>query len=199
MSEKTKITATMVKGLRDETGASIMDCRHALLEAAGDIKKAKELLRAKGKERAVKKSDRETGQGTIAAYIHSNKQVGAMIELVCETDFVAKNTEFQELAYDISMHVAAMDPKYLSIDNVSEEEKEKFEHIIREELVSENKPEEIVEKIVSGKIKKHFEELSLLNQAFIKDGDVSVDDLIKEKIAKIGENIQIKNFVRFKI
>jgi len=150
MSEKTKISAGIVKELRDETGASIMDCRNALEEASGDMQKAKDFLRAKGKERAEKKSDRETGQGIVAAYIHSNKQVGAMVELVCETDFVAKNSEFQDLAYDIAMHIAAMNPKYLSIDDASGKEKEEFEHVTREELSSENKPEEIIEKIVSG-------------------------------------------------
>jgi len=199
MSKDKKISASLVKDLRDKTGASIMECRAALEKSNGDIEKAIVYLRQKGKEKATKKSTRATGEGIVAAYIHSNKKIGAMVELRSETDFVAKNSEFQELAYDLAMHVAAMSPQYLSFEQVSEKDKEEYEHLVREELASEKKPAEIVEKIVEGKIKKHFEGLSLLSQAFIKDQDMTVSDLIKEKISKIGENIQIGNFTRFEV
>jgi elongation factor Ts len=199
MSKDRKINASLVKDLRDKTGASIMECKSALEKSDGDIEKAIVYLRQKGKEKAGKKSTRATGEGIVAAYIHSNKRIGAMIELRSETDFVAKNSEFQELAYDLAMHIAAMSPKYLSFEQVSAKEREEFEHLVREELASEKKPAEIVEKIVEGKIKKHFEALSLLSQSFIKDQDMTVSDLIKEKISKIGENIQIGNFTRFEV
>jgi elongation factor Ts len=199
MPKKNKINASLVKDLRDKTGASIMECKAALEKSDGEIEKATVYLRQKGKEKAGKKSTRATGEGIVAAYIHSNKRIGAMIELRSETDFVAKNSEFQELAYDLAMHIAAMSPKYLSFEQVSVKDKEEFEHLVREELAGEKKPAEIIEKIVEGKIKKHFEELSLLSQAFIKDQEMTVSDLIKEKISKIGENIQIGNFTRFEV
>jgi len=199
MSKDKKIDASLVKDLRDKTGASIMECKAALEKAAGDIEKAIVYLRQKGKEKAVKKSTRATGEGIVAAYIHSNKKIGAMVELRSETDFVAKNAEFQELAYDLAMHIAAMSPKFLSFDQVGEKEKDEYEHLVREELANEKKPAEIIEKIVEGKIKKHFEELSLLSQAFIKNQDMTISDLIKEKISKIGENIQVGNFTRFEV
>jgi elongation factor Ts len=194
-----KISAELVKKLREKTGASIMECRNALVEAEGDLEKAVENLRKRGKEKAAKKADRATAEGVVVSYIHSNKKIGAMIELLCETDFVAKNSEFQELAHDLAMHVAATDPKYLSFEKASEKEKAEYEKFAREEFASENKPAEILEKMVSGKVKKHFDEISLLSQPFVKNPDVSVEDLIKEKIAKIGENIQVGNFVRFEI
>jgi elongation factor Ts len=199
MKDKKNISASLVKDLRDKTGASIMECRDALEKSGGDMEKATAHLRQKGKEKAGKKADRATGEGVVSAYVHSNKKIGALVELRCETDFVAKNSEFQELAYDLAMHIAAMNPKYLSFDNVDEKDKNEYEHLVREELAGENKPDDIVEKIVDGKVKKHFEEMSLLSQAFIKDQDVVVADLVKEKIAKIGENIQIGNFERFEI
>lgn len=194
-----KIAAELVKDLREKTGASIMECRNALVEAEGNLEKASENLRKRGKEKAAKKADRATSEGVIASYIHNNKKIGAMVEILCETDFVAKNSEFRDLAYDLAMHIAAMDPKYVSIERVSKAEKKEQEDFVRESLADEKKPAEIVEKIISGKIKKHFEEISLLSQPFVKNPDMKVEDLIKEKIAKIGENIQIGNFVRFEI
>jgi elongation factor Ts len=194
-----KISAELVKELREKTGASIIECRNALVEAKGDLEKAVENLRKRGKERAAKKADRTTAEGVVVSYIHSNKKIGAMVELLCETDFVAKNSEFQELAYDLAMHIAALDPKYISSENVDEKDKQEYEKFAREEFANENKPAEILEKMVSGKVKKHFDEISLLSQSFVKNPDVSVEDLVKEKIAKIGENIQIGNFVRFEI
>ena len=194
-----KISAELVKELREKSGASIMECRNALVEAQGDLKDAVENLRKRGKEKAAKKADRATAEGVVVSYIHSNKKIGAMVELLCETDFVAKNSEFQELAYDLAMHIAALDPKYLSSQDIDEKENAEYEKFVRDEFASEKKSPEILEKMVSGKVKKHFGEISLLSQPFVKNPDVSVEDLIKEKIAKIGENIQIGNFVRFEI
>jgi len=162
-----KISVAQVKELRELAGASVIDCREALIQSEGNIAKAFDYLRKRGKEKAQKKSNRETREGVIASYIHSNKKIGALIELRCETDFVAKNSEFQELAYDIAMHVAAMSPKYLAIADAPEEEKS--------------------------------EEICLLSQAFIKDPNLTVADLIQEKISKIGENILIERFARFEI
>jgi elongation factor Ts len=194
-----KISAGLVKELREKTGASIMECRNALVEAEGGLEKATENLRKRGKEKAAKKADRATAEGVITSYIHSNKKIGAMVELLCETDFVAKNSEFQALAYDLAMHIAATNPKYLSFENVEEKKKSEYEKFTREEFATEKKPAEILEKMVSGKVKKHFDEISLLSQPFVKNPDTTVEDLIKEKIAKIGENIQVGNFVRFEI
>lgn len=168
MTNKVKISAAEVKNLRKKTGASVMECRRALAQCGGNFEKAVDYLRKRGSEEALKKAERETSEGVIAAYIHSDKKIGAMVELLCETDFVARNSEFQELAHDLAMHIAAMDPKYLS-------------------------PEEVSEKSgVEG-------EIPLLTQPFIKNQDITIDDLVKEKITKLGENIQIRNFVRFKI
>lgn len=194
-----KILAAEVKKLREMTGASVIECREALEKASGNFREAREYLRKKGKEKAGKKSERETKEGVVAAYIHSNKKIGAMVELRCETDFVAKNSEFQDLAYDIAMQVAALGPRYLAFSEVPEEDKSEYEHLVREELAQENKPQEVIEKIVDGKIKKHFEELALLDQAFVKNPEITIDDLIKEKISKVGENIQIGEFTRFEI
>jgi elongation factor Ts len=201
-----KISAELVKELREKTGASIMECRNALVESGGDLEKAMDNLRKRGKEKAAKKADRATAEGVIVSYIHGNKKIAAMVELLCETDFVAKNAEFQELAYDLAMHIAALDPKYISSENIDEKEKLEYEKFAREEFASEpaspagkNKPADLIEKIVMGKAKKHFDEISLLSQSFVKNPDTTVEDLIKEKIAKIGENIQVGNFVRFEI
>ena len=206
-----KITAQLVKDLRGKTGASIMECRNALAQSKGDLEKAIEYLRRSGKERAAKKADRTTAEGVIASYIHSNRKIGAMIEVFCETDFVAKNAEFQELAHDLAMHIAAANPKYLSLEKIDPKDKKDFEKFVREELASEparnaahnaaggKKPADIIEKIVEGKVKKHFEEISFLAQPFVKNPDMTVEDLIKEKISKIGENIQVGNFARFEI
>lgn len=147
----------------------------------------------------MKKAARVTAEGVVAGYIHSNKKVGALVELRSETDFVAKNKEFQDLAYDLAMHVAAMAPQYLSFSDVSQKEKEEYEHFVREELALTKKPADVVEKIIEGKLKKHFEEMSLMSQSFVKNPQMTIDELIKEKILKMGENIQIENFVRFEI
>ncbi len=194
-----KVTADQVKKLRELTGASVMECREALEEAQGEIEKAQEFLRQKGKEKAQKKAQKETKEGIVAAYIHSNKKVGSLIEIRCETDFVAKNSDFQELAHDIAMHVAAMSPWYISLDDVPEKEKEEYAALVRRKLSQEQKPAEIIEKIVTGKTAKYFSEQCLMSQKFIKNPDITVEDLIKEKISKMGENIKVEKMVRFKI
>lgn len=201
-----KISAEEVKKLRAQTGASVMECRNALVETKGDLKKATNILRKRGKEKAGKVAERATAEGVIASYIHGNLKIGAMVEVLCETDFVAKNSEFRELAHDLAMHVAASNPKYLSADKVDTKEKSEYEKFAREEFTAKSvspagkkKPAEILEKMVAGKIKKHFDEISLLSQYFVKNPEITVEDLIKEKIAKIGENIQVGNFVRFEV
>ena len=194
-----KIPTDRIKELREQSGAGIMECRNALIEAEGELEKAAEYLRKRGKERAAKRADRATGEGVVASYIHANQKIGSLVEVYCETDFVAKNSEFQELAYDLAMQVAATAPSYVSLEKADEKEKREYEHMVREELALESKPVEIIEKIVGGKVKKHFEEISLLSQPFVKNPDMTVDDLLKEKIAKIGENIRIGKFVRFEI
>ncbi|HBB37054.1 MAG: Elongation factor Ts [Candidatus Moranbacteria bacterium GW2011_GWC1_45_18] len=194
-----KISADKVKNLRELTGASVMECRNALENSKGDIEMAREYLRKIGKEKAQKKSGRETKEGLVSAYIHSNKKIGSLIEIRCETDFAAKNSEIQELAHDLAMHVAAMDPKYVSLDDVSPQEKKEYEILAKNELAGEKKPAAVIEKIISGKTAKHFSEQCLLSQKFIKNPDIVVEDLIKEKISKIGENIKIERIVRFEI
>ncbi|MFA5925475.1 MAG: translation elongation factor Ts [Parcubacteria group bacterium] len=199
MTDKKNISAEDVKKLREQTGASIMECKKALEKSGGNLEEAIKYLRQSGKEKAGKKSERQTGEGVIASYIHSNKKVGSMVELRCETDFVAKNSEFQELAYDIAMHVAAMAPRYVSIKKIEKNDLDEYEKIVREEVSGEKKPADIIEKIVEGKIKKHFAEISLMSQPFVKNNEMTIEDLIKEKIAKIGENIQIGRIERFEI
>lgn len=199
MTTKENISADHVRKLRDRTGASVMECKKALEKSAGDVEQAIECLKKSGKEKAGKKAERATSEGVVAAYIHSNKKIGAMVELRSETDFVAKNSEFQELAYDIAMHVAAMAPQYVSFAQISEKEKAEYENMVKEEVALQNKPANIAEKIIEGKVKKHFDEMSLLEQNFVKNPEVTVGDLIKEKIAKIGENIQVESMERFEI
>ncbi len=199
MRDQTKISAAAVKKLREETGVSIMECKEALEQALGDMEKAKLRLKSSCREKAAKKSAREAGEGVVTSYIHSNKKIGSLVEVRCETDFVAKNSEFQELAYDLAMHIAALDPRYISTDLVPERDRKEYESIVREELDQEKKPADIVEKIVEGKIRKHFEEISLLSQPFVKNPEIIVADLIKEKISKVGENIKVEKFSRFEI
>jgi elongation factor Ts len=188
-----------IKKIREITGAGMVDVKKAIDEADGDEKKAVEILRKKGQSKAVKKMDREAKEGIIASYIHSNKKIGSMIKLYCETDFVARNEEFQQLAADIAMHISAADPKVLSADEVSGDLIEREKSIWREQLLSEGKPEEMLEKIMEGKEKKFREESALLTQSFIKEPELTIQDLINEKIGKIGENIQIGEFARFEL
>jgi len=185
-----------IKKLRELTGAGIMDVKKALQEADGNEEKAREILRKKGQEKAAKKSDRIAGEGVIASYIHSNRRVGAMVKLLCETDFVARNDEFQALAYDIAMHVAAMDPQYVKPEDVPVKIIGKEREIWTAQLEGQKKPKEIMEKILEGKEKKFREEISLMTQAYVKNPDITVGELIAEAIAKIGENIQVGEFSR---
>jgi elongation factor Ts len=189
-----------VAKLRQQTGCGINDCRNALEEAGGDIEKAIDILRKKGELKAAKKTaERETKEGIVYAYIHPNKKVGAMIELDCETDFVARNEEFQQLAKDLAMQIAATNPLYLKPEDVPEEVLNKEKEIYKEQLLAELKSADIMDKIVEGKLAKYYEEVCLLNQPFIKDEDKTIEQLIQEAIAKTGEKIEIDNFARFQV
>lgn len=191
------MTLEQVKELRERTGAGVVDAKKALEEADGDMEKATRLLRERGQAKALKKTDREAREGVVAQYLHSNRKVAAMVKLLCETDFVARTDEFQELARDIAMHVAALDPKYLSPEDVSEESVAKEREFWVKELVEQGKPEQLHAKILEGKEKKFREELALLTQPFVKDPERTVGALVSEKVAKIGENIRIGGFVRY--
>lgn len=188
-----------IKTIREKTGAGIVDVKKALEESNGNEEKAIEILRKKGIAKAVKKSERSAKEGIVFAYIHSNDKVGAMIKLYCETDFVARNSDFRELAKDVAMHVAAMNPKFLKSEDVSSDIIEKEKEIWTEQLKKEGKPEAMLEKIMSGKEKKLRDELALLSQPFVKNPDITVGDLLAEKIGVIGENIQIGEFVRYEL
>ena len=191
------ITTEDIKKLRDETGVSVMQVKQAREEADGDQEKARIILRKKSGAIADKKADRELGSGVVQSYIHGNGSVGAMVELLCETDFVAKNEEFQKLAYELAMQVAATKPEYLSMDDIDEKAKEKAKEVFIKEI--EDKPKELQEKILSGKLDSYFQEKVLLSQPYIKDTDRTVDDLVKEATQKFGENTAIGRFVCFTI
>ncbi|SFJ22913.1 translation elongation factor Ts [Thermoflavimicrobium dichotomicum] len=193
------ITAAMVKELREKTGAGMMDCKKALVETNGDMEKAIEYLREKGMASAAKKAGRIAAEGIVESYIHAGGRIGVLVEVNCETDFVAKTDEFKRLVKDIAMQIAAMNPKYIRREDVPQEEIEKERAILREQALGEGKPEKVVEKIVEGRLNKYFEEVCLLEQAFIKDQDKTVDELVKEHIARIGENISIRRFVRYEM
>lgn len=186
-----------VKKLRDQTGISIMQCKKALEEAGGNTEKALILLQKKGAEIASKKSDRNLGAGVVSAYIHAGGSVGAMVEFLCETDFVSGNEEFKKIAYDIAMQIAATDPQYLSIDDVTPDVKEKAKEVFAREV--EGKPEEMKENILAGKIDAYFKDKVLLNQAFIKDPEKTIKDLVDGANQKFGERIEIGEFTRFSI
>ncbi len=192
-------TLEQIKNLRERTGAGIVEVKKALEEAGGDEAKAIEILRKRGKEKALKKSDRTAAEGVVASYIHSNAKVGAIVKLLCETDFVARNEEFKALAQDIAMHITASNPKYIKPEDVPQESVDKEKEIWKEQLKGEGKPEEIMVKILEGKEKKFREEISLLTQPFVKNPDQTVGELITEKIGKIGENIQVGEFSRLEL
>lgn len=191
------ISTEQVKELRDKTGISIMQCKKALEEAGGDMEKAVILLSKKSKQIAEKKSERTLGSGVVHSYVHAGGSAGAMIELLCETDFVAKNEDFQKLAYDIAMQVTATAPQFLKKEDISEEARQKAIEVFEKEL--EGKPEEMKEKILEGKISAHFKDMVLLEQDFIKDPSKTIALLIEEAIQKFGEKIEVGNFVRFSI
>ncbi len=194
-----EISAEQLKELRDRTGISIMECKKALEESGGDIEKAIEILRKKGYARAKDKMDRETGEGLVYAYIHLDGKIGVLVEVNCETDFVARNEEFRELAKNIAMQIAAANPKYISAEDIPAEEIEKEKDIIREQLKDSKKPAEIIEKIVQGKLNKYYEEVCLLEQPFIRDDKIKVQQFIASHIAKFGENIRVRRFARFEL
>lgn len=189
------ITTEQIKELRDKTGVSIMQCKKALEEAGGDMDKAVIILRKKGSDIASKKSDRTLGSGRIASYIHGNGSVGSLVELCSETDFVSKNDEFYALAHDIAMQVAATSPTYLKKEDVTEEEKKKALEVFEKEVVG--KPEEIKDKILKGKLDSYLADKILLEQPFVKDGNLKIKDLIESAIQKFGEKIEVARFVRF--
>ena len=191
------ITSSMIAELRAETGSGILDCKKALEESGGDMVKAVEYLRKRGSKVAQKKAERETREGVVHAYIHANGKAGALVEVLCETDFVARNEQFRNFVHDIAMHVAAANPLYLRPEDVPEEVIAKEKEIVKEQMAGEVKPANVIEKIVEGKINKYYEETCLLNQLFVKDDSMTVEELVKDQIAKMGENIQIKRFVRF--
>lgn len=188
-----------IKKLREQTGAGMVDIKKALEESNGDEAKAIEMLRKRGQEKASKKSERTTQEGVVVSYIHSNNRVGAIVNLLCETDFVARNEEFKKLAEDIAMHITAMNPKFIKPEDVAEEIISKEKEIWIEQLKNEGKSENLIENILAGKEKKFREELSLMTQPYVKNSDQTIDDLVKEKIGKIGENIQVGKFYRIEL
>jgi elongation factor Ts len=194
------IDPKLVVQLRERTGAGIVECKNALDEANGDIEKAIEVLRKKGEIKAAKKSaERTAKEGLVHAYVHANGKVGAMVEISCETDFVARTEEFQALVHDIAMQVAATNPLYVKPEDVSEEVVAKEKQMYLEEIQGQEKPPAVVEKILEGKLEKYFEDICLNKQPFVKDEDITIEELVNQKIAKIGEKIEIKRFVRFQI
>lgn len=193
------ITMEMVKELRERTGAGVLDCKKALSEKNGDLEKAVEYLREKGLAAAAKKAGRISAEGIIEAYIHGGGRIGVLLELNCETDFVAKTPEFKELARDISLQIAASRPEYVKKEDVPEDIIEKEKQILRTQALNEGKPEKVVDKMVEGRIEKFFKEVCLLEQPFIKDTEITVNDLIVAKIAKIGENISVRRFSRYEV
>ena len=193
------ITAAMVKQLREQTGAGMMECKKALEEANGDIEQAAIILRKKGIASAGKKSARATRQGVIGTYIHPGAQLGVMVEVNCESDFVARTEDFQELVRDIAMQIAAADPKFIRKEEVTKDFIDKEAEIYRDRARQEGKPEKMLDKIVEGRMAKFYEEVALLEQPFIKENTVTVGQLVAQKIAKVGENITIARFSRFKV
>ena len=194
-----EITSTTVKELREKTGCGMMDCKKVLVETDGDMERATELLRKKGLASAAKRGGKQTANGMVESYIHLNGRIGVIVELNCETDFVARNPEFAVLARDIAMQVAASNPQYVRRDEVPENVINSEKEILKSVALSEGKPEKVVEKMVEGRIEKYYAEVCLLDQPFIKELSKKVEDLIKEHIAKFGENIQINRFTRYQV
>jgi elongation factor Ts len=194
-----EITATMVKDLRMKTGAGVLTCKEALTATGGDMEKAIQYLREKGTSVAAKKIGRAVSEGIITSYIHTGSRIGVLLELNCETDFVARTKEFQQLSNDICMQIAAKRPLYVKKEDVPQSEIEKEKAILRVQALNEGKPEKVVDKIVEGRLLKHYSNVCLLEQEFIKDSDKTINDFIVEKIATIGENIMVRRFVRFEL
>jgi len=193
------VTPEMIKELREKTGAGIMDCKKALMEAEGDMEKALDILKQRGLAIAAKKASREAREGIIGSYIHAGGKIGVLVEVNCETDFVAKNQEFQELVKDIAMQIAWSNPPYLTREDVPEEVIEREKNIYRNQAKEAGKPEHVIEKIVEGKLEKFFSDVCLMEQPFIKDQSITIRDLVNQKIAKMGENIVVRRFVRYQV
>jgi len=191
------IDINLIKQLRDLTGAGVADVKEALEEAKGDIEKAKDVLRLKGQKSAAKRTERSASQGLVGSYVHSNGKIGVLVEVNCETDFVARTADFQELVHNIALQIAAAAPEYVKSEDVPAEIVAKEKSICAEEMAEEKKPEAIKEKIIEGKLQKFYSSVCLINQPFIKDDKKKIQDLITETIAKTGENIQVKRFIRF--
>lgn len=198
-STMTAISTELIKQLRDKTGAGMMDCKRALEETGGDMEKAIEYLRKKGAATAAKRADKAANQGVVEAYIHAGGRIGAMVELNCETDFVAKTPEFKQLAHDIAMQIAAMNPQYISRDQVDKSVIEKEIEIYKSQAVNEGKPAQIAEKIAQGRLEKYFQEVCLMEQSFIKDSGKTIKDLLDEQTGKVGEKIVIRRMKRFQL
>ena len=194
-----EITAALVKELRERTGAGMMDCKKALSATDGDLEKAIDFLREKGLAAAAKKAGRVAAEGLVEAYIHGGGRIGVLVEVNCETDFVAKTDAFKELVKDIAMHIAARNPSYLKREEVPTAELEHEQAVLAEQARNEGKPEKIIEKMVAGRIEKYYKEVCLMEQPFVKDPDKTISDLITESIAKIGENISIRRFTRYQL
>lgn len=193
------ISASLVKELRERTGAPMMDCKRALEEAGGNLEKSIDLLREKGLAKAAKKAGRVTAEGLVEAYIHGGGRIGVLIEVNCETDFVAKTDEFKELCRDLAMQVAASKPEYVSPEEVPAPVLEHEREVLRTQALNEGRPEKIIDKIVEGRLEKFYQENCLLEQPFIKDLDRAVKDIVAEKIARLGENITVRRFARFQL
>ncbi|MCM3782929.1 translation elongation factor Ts [Neobacillus mesonae] len=193
------VDAKLVKELREKTGAGMLDCKKALEEANNDVTKATEILREKGLAAAANKAGRVATEGAVQSYIHAGGRIGVLVEVNCETDFVAMTDQFKEFARDIAMHIAASNPRYVTREEVPQEELEKEKEILKAQALNEGKPEKIVEKMVEGRIGKYYEEYCLLEQSFVKNPDQTIQQLLNEKISTIGENISIRRFVRYEL
>jgi elongation factor Ts len=196
------VTAADVKALRDQTGAAMMDCKAALTESEGDVDRAIEILRVKGQASAAKRAGRGTNEGVVASYIHANDKVGAMVEVQCETDFVARNEDFKAFAYEVALHVAATSPQYVTTDEISAEEREAEKRVFEEKAREEGKPDNVVEKIVEGQLAKWGQEVALLDQSHVnaeKHDSKSIEELRQELAAKTGENVRIARFAYFRV
>ena len=194
-----QVTTDLVKELRERTGAPMMDCKRALVDSEGDVDKAIELLRKQGMATAAKKAGRHAGEGVVGSYIHAGGKIGVLLEVNCETDFVARTDDFQTLVKDVAMHVAAADPRFVHRDEVTDEVLAQEREIYRDQALASGKPENIVDRIVDGKMEKDYAENVLLEQPFIKNPDVTVEQMVAEKIGKLGENIQVRRFARFQV
>ena len=195
----TEISAAMVKELREKSGAGMMDCKKALVEAKGDLEKASEILRKKGVARAAKRAERTANEGRIEAYIHPGSKLGVLLEINCETDFVANTDDFSALARNIAMQIAASSPQFISREDVDQKTIDSEMDIYKEQARAQGKPDAILEKIATGKLDKFYSEVCLLEQPFVKDPDQTIEAYLKEAIGKLGENITIRRFTRFKI